>query len=98
MDMKVEVSSKYTVLFDDGRLSATRNGEPWRNLVGDGLVLSMAQRIEELEDFVHQACLHLSGFDGSMARQIHAESLRLDNGNLRAGKDVGTGHRNQRKS
>lgn len=41
---------KYTVLHDNGfGLRALRHGSPWREMTGDGLVLAMAQRIEELE-------------------------------------------------
>jgi hypothetical protein len=40
---------KYTVINDLGRLRALRYGQPWRDLVGDGLFLAMAHRIEELE-------------------------------------------------
>ena len=41
---------KYTVLHDNGfGLRALRHGRPWREMTGDGLVLAMAQRIEELE-------------------------------------------------
>lgn len=41
---------KYTVLHENGaNLRALRHGEPWRDLVGDSLVLAMAQHIEELE-------------------------------------------------
>lgn len=42
---------KYTyVINDDGHNQhALRYGEPWRDLVGDGFVLAMAQKIEELE-------------------------------------------------
>ncbi len=41
---------KYTVSHDNGlNFHALRYGEPWRDLTGDGLVLAMAQRIEELE-------------------------------------------------
>ncbi len=49
--LSVKVGNKYTVVQDkDGRLHALRNGEEWRDLVGDNLVLTMAQRIEALED------------------------------------------------
>lgn len=42
---------KYTVLQDEfGRLSALRYGEQWRNCVGDGLVLALAQEVRKLED------------------------------------------------
>jgi hypothetical protein len=40
---------KNTVQHQNGPgLRALRYGEPWRDLVGDGLVLAMAQRIDEL--------------------------------------------------
>lgn len=38
---------KYTVAqTPDGRLSALRNGEPWRDLTGDKLVLCLAQELD----------------------------------------------------
>ena len=38
---------KYTVVqTPDGRLAARRNGEPWRDLTGDKLVLCLAQELE----------------------------------------------------
>lgn len=40
---------KYTVVHTNGtELRALRHGEPWRDMVGDGLVLAMAQEIEQL--------------------------------------------------
>jgi hypothetical protein len=40
---------KYTVIHDNGAdFHALRNGERWRDLVGDGLVLAMAHEIEHL--------------------------------------------------
>ena len=42
---------KYTVVMDaGGRMRALRHGEEWRDLTGDGLVLALAQEIEELRD------------------------------------------------
>ena len=42
---------KYTVLHENGaNLRALRHGEEWRDLCGDGLVLALVQRIEELEE------------------------------------------------
>ena len=42
---------KYTfVQNSDGTCYALRHGEPWRDRILDGLMLSMAYRIEELED------------------------------------------------
>lgn len=40
---------KYAVKFDDGKITATRNGEPWRDLTGDKLVLAMLTEVETLE-------------------------------------------------
>ena len=40
---------KYRVVRENGAgLHALRNGEPWRDLAGDGLVVAMAQNIEDL--------------------------------------------------
>ena len=44
---------KYTVRHNAGLdLRASRYGEPWRDLVGDGLVLAMAQEIDDLKNRV----------------------------------------------
>jgi len=41
---------KYRVIFTKTSLTALRNGEPWRDLCGDGLVLALAQEIESLQE------------------------------------------------
>lgn len=41
---------KYTIIYEDGKLSALRYGEPWRDLVGDGMVLAMLQEIDFLKE------------------------------------------------
>ncbi len=42
---------KYTVIqAADGRLRALRHGEEWRDCVGDGLILALAQEIETLRE------------------------------------------------
>lgn len=41
---------KYTIIYEDGKLSALRYGEPWRDLVGDGMVLAMLQEINFLKE------------------------------------------------
>lgn len=53
---------KYTVTFDEqtGRLSALRNGEPWRDLAGDKLVLSMLQRVDAQQELLDRALFALS--------------------------------------
>lgn len=60
---------KYTVEWGNGvPLRALRYGEPWRDCTGDGLILALAQEIDELrsrphliqkKDFVSAAGLHL---------------------------------------
>jgi hypothetical protein len=42
---------KYKVSHTNGtNFHALRHGQPWRDLTGDGLLLAMVQRIEELEN------------------------------------------------
>ena len=49
--MKVELcDGKYTFINDEAGQRALRHGEPCRDLIGDGFVLAMAHRIEELEE------------------------------------------------
>ncbi len=46
---------KYTVQQDEsGKFYALRNGQVWRDLTGDKLVLRMAQEIEELRNIVRE--------------------------------------------
>lgn len=41
--------NEYEVVYESGGVfEVTRNGEPWRNLTGDNLVLSMFMKIQEL--------------------------------------------------
>ena len=49
--MRIELG-KYTYLFDEttGKSTVLRNNLPWRDTVGDNFILTMAQRIEELEE------------------------------------------------
>ena len=45
------LDGKYTVIHNNGNnFKALRYGEEWRDLAGDGLVLALVQRIEELEE------------------------------------------------
>lgn len=52
METRIELEGgKYTVLHEYGlNFRALRHGEEWRDLTGDGLILAMAHRIEELEE------------------------------------------------
>lgn len=58
-------NGKYTIIedLDNGRFKCLRYGEEWRSLIGDGMILSMFCRIQELE-----SCLI----------QIHEEILNGD--------------------
>ncbi|MFV1457259.1 hypothetical protein [Bacillus mycoides] len=48
----VKVNEDYTITIDfpNKIFHATRHGEPWRDLVGDQLVLALCSRIEDLEE------------------------------------------------
>lgn len=47
-------AGKYTYVYNmDGSSKALRYGEEWRDTIGDGLILAMAQRIQELESRPH---------------------------------------------
>lgn len=47
----IVVNDKYTVIHENGTgLRAIRYGCVYRDLIGDGLILAMAQRIEDLEE------------------------------------------------
>ena len=49
------LDGKYSVvLSDDGKLTARRYGQPWRDCVGDGLILTLAQDIETLSARNHE--------------------------------------------
>lgn len=41
---------KYTVIFEGGTFKALRYGEEWRDLCGDGLVLTMLFEVERLRN------------------------------------------------
>jgi hypothetical protein len=46
---------KYTVINDNGKLTALRHGEPWsRDLTGDNLIYWMLVEVDRLKDEVRQ--------------------------------------------
>ena len=45
--MRLDIDGKYTVVFEDSKLSALRYGEVWRSLVGDNLVLALALELQD---------------------------------------------------
>lgn len=40
---------KYTVINDNGKLTALRHGEHWRDLCGDNLIASMLNKVDNLK-------------------------------------------------
>lgn len=56
-ETRIELDNgKYTVMHCNGaNLVALRYGNTWRDLAGDGLILALCQRIEELEAEVEEA-------------------------------------------
>ena len=75
-------NGKYEVTFDGGKLSATRYGEQWRDLTGDGMVLAMmlecmdaqSQRndlLEALQDAI-ELIETISPFEGQTMRKARA--------------------------
>lgn len=84
---------KYTVAHEDGaNLRALRHGEPWRSLTGDGLVLAMAQEIEQLrEQLAGHAVLEFI-FEGELpdakfveVEDGHGNSIRVGEWDTRDG-------------
>ena len=45
---------KYVYTFANGMQIITRHGESWRNETGDGFILAMAQRIQDLENELNE--------------------------------------------
>lgn len=56
-------NGKYEVIMSDdcSKFEAIRYGEPWRDLVGDGLVFNMFMRIKELEKEIEKMKQQLPG-------------------------------------
>lgn len=45
------IVGEYTVQMDDaGKLTALRHSEPWRDCIGDNLILALAQEVESLRE------------------------------------------------
>lgn len=79
---------KYTVIHDNGLdFHALRYGERWRDLTGDGLVLAMAQEIEDLHDALLQATQERNAASrNASAFEDMAGRLQIANGKLQAHK------------
>lgn len=64
--LRVETcDGKYTVVLpDNGGLKALRYGAPWRDLVGDGLILSLAFELDEARKRIAELEQTVEGYDG----------------------------------
>lgn len=75
MTTVIRIDDKYTVKHEHGaNLRTERYGEPWREHVGDGLILAMAQEIESLREYkawyVEAMCAsNAAGYVGLSAAQ-----------------------------
>lgn len=73
---------KYTVIFhESGRMEALRNGEPWQDLTGNGLILAMLQDFDFLKEqsFIgDQQIDSLLSEVECLKKQIHDLQLKLE--------------------
>lgn len=68
---------KYSIIDDNGELTAFRNGEPWdRVLVGDALVYWMLVKIDQLDaDSVTNIMLDVVPGSDGMGHEVYAKSV-----------------------
>lgn len=67
---------KYTVQHNNGaNLKALRYGEEWRDLTGDGLVLALVQKIEELEECLLDAKEWVAMYESNTINNILSKDL-----------------------
>lgn len=76
--MKIELrKGKYTyIVHADGSNEVLRYGEQWRDTTGDGFILAMAQRIEELEEEIIERN-ELDKCNERLMQQLQAENAEL---------------------
>lgn len=73
----------YTVIQDErGGLYALRRGEPWRDCCGDGLILALAQEIEELREERDKLRDRIADLEGEAPRQPVPTGVRPGAGSL----------------
>jgi hypothetical protein len=69
-------NGKYTVVNDNGILTALRYNEPWRSLAGDNLVAAMLDEVNRLFDAL--SLTHKTATDQEAELQrLHAENTNL---------------------
>jgi len=72
---------KYTVIQDvKGRLRALRYGDEWRDCCGDGLILALAQEVQNLRDLIVKTvvCLKHASFEDDDSMTIECAIGILD--------------------
>jgi hypothetical protein len=47
---RIDVSEYSVVIEDNGRMTALRYGDPWRDCTGDGLVLALALALDRIRN------------------------------------------------
>jgi hypothetical protein len=81
MERRIELGGKYTLIFNEatGEFKALRYGEPWRNLAGDKLILTLMYKLQQAEDLLREAYNLLDddcyGYD-----EVHSAITRYLNG------------------
>lgn len=50
----VQLDGKYEVTSKNGSLTVKRYGQPWRDLTGDKLMLSLVYEIDRLRDIINE--------------------------------------------
>lgn len=82
--IKLDDGKYEVVIFPNGEMRATRNGEECRDLTGDNLILFMAMRIEELENTIKAAkdCLISAAID------VINNACEILGGDYKTGNDI----------
>ena len=72
-------NGKYTVINDNGKMSALRYGEPWRDLVGDNLIYFMMIEIVSLREKIkdQESAVRLD-IDSPTARDAIKAAMQAD--------------------
>ncbi len=72
------VDGKYIVSHDNGyNFKALRYGKKWRDLTGDGLILALVHKIEELEDQIEKAKKSLMKYPITDSSDIFENTINI---------------------
>jgi len=75
MEKRIKLEGgKYEIIMDLARgiYRADRHGEPWRNLIGDKLILALISRLEDAEGLLQEAQDTLDNMHG-YNEQVYAD-------------------------